>query len=252
MAATLGLDRVVFVQASPYGADNRCMLEAMREVGPSARMVCGMDEDTTAAELLEMDRLGVRGVRLNAASRGLRDTAQITAAIRTTTERIAPLGWHLQIFTDLLVIKDIAPVVRTSPIPVVFDHMGLAKGTLGIEQPGFPELCDLVANHGCWVKLSAAYRVSSAAPGFEDAAPIARALIDASPDRCIWGTDWPHTGKHGHAPGAEAPPIDYQPLDDGKLLDLLPQWTQSENMIERILVRNPARLYGFPSDVPAE
>lgn len=245
MAATLGLTRVVFVQASAYDIDNSCMLDAMAEVGAAARMVAGIDDRTPDSALGDMNRRGVRGVRLNTASFGLRDHDAIAALVAATARRIAPFGWHLQMFTDVRVIKQLVPLLKTLPVPVVFDHMGLARGPQGTGQEGFQELCDLLAAGRCWVKVSGVYRVSGAEPDFPDAAPIARALIAASADRVVWGTDWPHTGKHGHAKEAAPPPIVYRPLDDGKLLDLLAGWAESEAMIERILVKNPAALYGF-------
>ncbi len=246
MAGTLGFERVVFVQASAYGSDNRCMLDAMREFGPAARMVVGIDALTTTDELAAMHRAGVRGVRLNMASQGERDSRRIALWVREAAERIAPLGWHVQLFTDLEVIEQLVPVIRALPTPVCVDHMGLAKGPLGTSQPGFSALRDLVASGKAWVKLSGAYRVATDAPLFAEALPIARALIEANPERVLWGTDWPHTGKHGHAHDAEPPPIEYLPLDDGHLLDHFAEAAGSDAMIERILVKNPSILYDFP------
>ena len=245
MASTLRLGRVVFVQPSAYGGDNRCLLDAMREVGPSARGVIGPDATATHAALREMKRLGVRGVRLNVASRGFRDAARIADMVRATAARIAALGWHLQLFTDLEVIESLAETFRRAPVPIVIDHMGLAAAALGPAQPGFAALLALLSEGCCWVKLSGSYRISRQEPDFPDAAPMARALIAANPDRVLWGTDWPHTAGHGHAQQAEPPLIEYRQLDDGRLIDLLADWTDDEATVGRILVHNPARLYGF-------
>jgi predicted TIM-barrel fold metal-dependent hydrolase len=244
MAATIGLERVVFVQPSAYGTDNRCLLEAMKQVGPSARGIIGLDGTVSNAALQDMDRAGVRGVRLNLASRGFRDVQQIEAMIHATADRIGPQGWHIQIFTELTVIQALADTFKHSPVPVVFDHMALADGRQGNTQAGFATLLALVSAGQCWTKLSGCYRVSRNEPDFPDAGQIVRALIAANPDRLVWGTDWPHTASHGHGQGSDPPLIDYRPLDDGHLIDLLADWVNDTATLEKVLVTNPARLYG--------
>src|ERR1700730_5728267 len=124
MAATIGLQRVVFVQPSAYGADNRCMIDAIREVGENARGVIGIDDSVGADELRDMSRLGVRGVRINTASRGLREVNEISHMLQVTAFRIAPLQWHLQIFTDLNVIQGLAGTVRSLPVPLAIAPFG--------------------------------------------------------------------------------------------------------------------------------
>jgi predicted TIM-barrel fold metal-dependent hydrolase len=245
MAAAIGLQRVVFVQPSAYGADNRCMIDAIREVGENARGVIGMDEGVGADELRDMSRLGVRGVRINAASRGLRDVNEISHILHAAAFRVASLQWHLQIFTDLNVIHGLAESLRRLPVPVVIDHFGLADATAGTNQSGFSTLCDLLAECCCWVKVSAPYRISKNEPDFPDATPIAKALIAANPDRVVWGTDWPHTGGHGHAQEPEPPLINYRQLDDGLLINCLADWAGDDVTLTKVLVHNPARLYGF-------
>jgi predicted TIM-barrel fold metal-dependent hydrolase len=245
MAATIGLQRVVFVQPSAYGADNRCMIDAIREVGENARGVIGMDDGVGVEELLDMSRLGVRGVRINVASAGLRQVNEISHMLQVAALRVAPLQWHLQIFTDLNVIQGLAETFRSLPVPIVIDHFGLADAAAGTNQAGFSTLCDLLAEGRCWVKLSAAYRISKNEPDFSDANPIAKAFIAANPDRVVWGTDWPHTGGHGHAQESEPPLINYRQLDDGFLINCLADWAGHDVTLTKILVNNPARLYGF-------
>jgi predicted TIM-barrel fold metal-dependent hydrolase len=245
MARTIGLERVVFVQPSAYGADNRCLLDAMREVGAAARGVIGMDETTSDAGLNEMHEAGVRGVRLNVASRGFRDAAQIAGMIRTIAERIGPLGWHLQLFADLVVIERLADLLRHLNVSTVFDHMALANAALGPAQPGFSTLLDLLSEGCCWTKLSGCYRISDREPDFVDSTPIARALIVTNSDRVVWGTDWPHTGAHGHVQEAGPPLIEYRQLDDGRLLNLVADWADDDAILRKILSLNPAQLYGF-------
>jgi predicted TIM-barrel fold metal-dependent hydrolase len=244
MAATIGLERVVFVQPSAYGTDNRCLLDAMKQVGQSARGVIGLHGTVSEAALQDMDRAGVRGVRLNLASRGFRDAQQIAAMIHATADRIGPLGWHIQLFTDVTVIQALADTLRHVPVPVVFDHMALADGRLGNTQAGMAVLLGLISTGQCWAKLSGCYRVSRNAPDFPDAGQIVRALIAANPDRLVWGTDWPHTASHGHAQDSDPPLINYRPLDDGHLIDLLADWVNDTAALNKVLVTNPARLYG--------
>jgi predicted TIM-barrel fold metal-dependent hydrolase len=245
MAETLGLQRVVFVQASAYGTDNRRMVDATREVGPAARCVIGLDNSVSEAELAEMNRLGVRGVRINVASQGLNDINEISRLLHAAADRVAPLKWHLQLFTNLNVIQGLANTFRRLPVPIVLDHFGLANATAGTSQPGFSTLLDLLSEERCWVKISGCYRISQKEPDFPDAAPIAKALIAANVDRLVWGTDWPHTGSHGHSQSAEPALIEYRQLDDGHLIDQLAEWTGDETNLTKILVHNPARLYRF-------
>ena len=153
-------------------------------------------------------------------------------------------SWHVQMYTNLGVIKSIKDLVMASPVPVVFDHFGGAQAEQGLQQPGFSDLIDLVRAGRAYVKISAAYRSSTQAPAYADVAPLARALIEANPDRIVWGTDWPHP--HGNRPGFK--PTDISPffeIDDGLLLNQLALWAPDAAARRKILVDNPARLYGF-------
>lgn len=246
MAQALHLDRVVFVQASAYGSDNACLLDAMEEFGAGARGVAGIDKATSDETLQHMHRKGVCGVRLNPASRNLRDAKEIQAWIDQVVEQIAPLGWHLQLFTSLSVIHALKDYFLALPVPVVFDHMGHARHDRDPCSAEFQSLIRLLETDNCWIKLSGADRVSrSNMGGFFDALPIMRALIDTNPDRLVWGSDWPHTGKHGHSETGDAPLIQYRPIQTAKLLDLLAEACLDSVLFERILVTNPTALYGF-------
>jgi predicted TIM-barrel fold metal-dependent hydrolase len=245
MADRLGLSRVVFVQPSAYGSDNRAMLDALEEVGAVGRGIAVVADDTDRATLEAMAKAGVRGIRLNMKTHGESDTRALRQRFARAAERIAPFGWHIQIFADLAMIAAIADAIRAAPVPVVLDHMGGAVGALGLGQDGFRALLDLVGDGRCWVKLSGAYRVSEQEPGFADATPIARALLAANPERMVWGTDWPHIGAHAEAPGGDAPPVIYRDLDTGALLNLLADAAGDAATLKRVLADNPARLYGF-------
>jgi predicted TIM-barrel fold metal-dependent hydrolase len=154
-------------------------------------------------------------------------------------------GWHIQINTGLEVIAAMKDLVLDSPAPVVFDHFGGLDAALGMRQPGFADLVELVRSGKAYVKISAAYRCSTQAPDYPDVAPFAKALIAANADRIVWGTDWPHPDSAG-APRRR--PAEVSPLlaiDDGRMLNLLPVWAPDAAVRRKILVDNPARLYGF-------
>jgi predicted TIM-barrel fold metal-dependent hydrolase len=158
-------------------------------------------------------------------------------------EQIQGRKWHVQVYASLPVIAGLSDLVLASPVPVVFDHFGGAKGSEGLQHPGFDKLLQFVDRGKGYVKISGAYRASSSAPDYPDAAPLARALIAANPQRILWGSDWPHpdTGS-GRKPGDVSPLLR---VDDGHLLNLLAMWVPDETMRKTILVDNPATLYAF-------
>src|SRR5213079_1333550 len=154
-------------------------------------------------------------------------------------------NWHVQLFTNLAMVSAIKDLVSTSPLPVVFDHFGGAQAALGVEQPGFSDLVELVKSGKAYVKISGAYRASKLAPDYSDAAPLARALIAANPDRIVWGTDWPHPDSVTPAGRKTTDVTPLFQIDDGKLLNQLAVWEPDAAVRRRILVDNPARLYKF-------
>ena len=243
VAGPLGLQRLVVVQPSAYGADNTCTLESMREAGQRARGVAAIDAATSDAILRELNASGVRGIRLNPKSAGERDAEGLRKLIAQTAVRIAPLGWHVQVYAALEQVAAVADAIRTAPVPVVLDHMGGARA--GDDAGALRPLLDLLAEGRCWVKLSGAYRVSRQERGFGDSTPIARALVKANPDHLVWGTDWPHTASHAGRQSANPPPIAFRDLDQAALLDLLAEASGDETTFGRILATNPARLYGW-------
>lgn len=227
VAATLGLSRFVVVQASVYGTDNRVTEAAVAGLGrAAARGIAVLDPETEEAEIARLQSAGFVGARFNAVSGG----GTPLAALETLAHRIAPFGWHLQLYVEGDLLPELAPRLAALPVPVVFDHMAGLPAAQGPRHPGFAALRRLLDTGRVWVKLSG-YRVSSGPP-YEDLAPLARALIGAAPARMIWGTDWPHT---------QIVP----PPDAGKLLDLLGQWVRDEGEWRGILVDNPRALYGF-------
>ena len=242
----LGLQRVVIVTPSIYGTDNSATLFGMKARGNDARGVAVIDDKTPDAALDAMGRAGIRGIRLNLATSGINDPVVGRARFTAALARVTARNWHIQINTNLAMIAAIKDLVATSPVPVVFDHFGGARAELGVRQPGFADLVDLVRSGRAYIKISAAYRSSSAAPDFPDVVPLARALVGANRERVLWGTDWPHPNPVP-PPGGKA--TDVTPLlqiDDGRVLNLLPVWAPDPATRKMILVDNPARLYGYP------
>jgi predicted TIM-barrel fold metal-dependent hydrolase len=217
----LSLDRVVLVQASPFGTDNSCMIDGMRQMGSFVRAVAVIGEQTSEDVLKQMHAAGVRGVRVNLETFGQCDPAAGLEPLQWAARRVAPLSWHVQSYTNLAVIAALQKDLRALPVALVFDHFGRATAAKGPAQSGFDALLALVSDRKAYVKISAAHRISSL-PGFDDATPLARALIAANADRIVWGTDWPHT--MGASPGGKRDPHLVEPLrpiDDGSALNRL-------------------------------
>ena len=241
----LHIRRVVIVTPSVYGTDNAATLYGMKARGNDARGVAVIDDKTTDAELDAMGKAGVRGIRLNLATGGSNDPALARQRFQAALPRMASRNWHIQIYTNLAVIAAIKDLVLAAPVPTVLDHFGGAQAALGLAQPGFADLVDLVRSGKAYVKVSGAYRASTQAPDYPDVAPLARALIAANAERIVWGTDWPHPNSVT-GPGRKV--TDISPLwqiDDGAVLNQLPVWAPEAATRKTILVDNPARLYGF-------
>jgi len=246
----LGMERVVIVHPNTHGTDNSVTLYGMEARGANARGVALIGGRTSDRDIESLTRAGMRGARLNLRLRHTeeRDAARGREQFQTLAARVRQHHWHIQIFTTLPVIAGIRDLVEESPVPVVFDHFGGLEATLALEQAGFADLVELVASGKAYVKLSAAYRCSTQAPDYADMAPFARALIHANRDRVLWGSDWPHpTGvtPPGRRP-TEVTPM--HRIDDGRLLNQLAIWEPGAEVRQRILVDNPARLYGFAVD----
>ena len=242
----LKMERVVIVTPSIYGPDNSATLFGMKARGATARGVAVIDDKTSEADLDAMNRAGIRGIRLNLATGGTSDPNVGRQRLQAGIERVkARAGWHIQMFTSLPMISAVKDIVATAPMPLVFDHFGGAQAALGPEQPGFADLVELVRTGKAYVKISGAYRASKLGPEYADCAPLAKALITANADRIVWGTDWPHPDSVT-PPGKQ--PSDVTPLfqiDDGRLLNQLPVWAPDAAVRKKILVDNPAKLYGF-------
>ena len=241
----LHMERVVIVTPSAYGTDNAVTLYAIKARGATARGIAVIDDKTPDSDLDMMARGGVRGIRLISGANGPTDPAVARRRFEAALPRMKSRNWHIQMYTSLAIIVGLKDLLQASPVPVVFDHFGGAQAALGLNQPGFPDLLELVRSGKAYVKISGAYRASTRGPDYPDVVPFAKALIAANADRIVWGSDWPHpngTVVPGRKPTDVSPPFQ---IDDGRLLNQLAVWAPDPAIRKKILVDNPARLYGF-------
>jgi len=241
----LHMERVVVVTPSVYGTDNSSSQYGMMARGASARGVAVIDDKTPETALDNMHKVGFRGIRLNLATGGVNDPNVGRARFTAAVERMKERGWHIQLFTSLAMITAIKELVLAAPMPIVFDHFGGAQAALGVEQPGFSDLVELVKSGKAYVKISGAYRASKLGPDYQDCVPLAKALIEANADRIVWGTDWPHPDSVTPAGKQVSDVTPLFQIDDGRLLNQLPVWAPDAAVRKKILVDNPAKLYGF-------
>jgi predicted TIM-barrel fold metal-dependent hydrolase len=241
----LHIERVVIVTPSAYGADNSATLYGMKARGATARGIAVVNDKTPDSDFDTMYREGIRGARIISGVSGPTDPAAARPIYQSASVRFKSHNWHIQMYINLAVISNIKDLVHAWPMPTVFDHFGGVQAELGLQQPGFADLLELVRSGSTYVKISGAYRASTKAPDYPDVAPFAKAFIEANPDRILWGSDWPHPDS---TPFAGRKPSDIMPLypiDDGRLLNQLPIWAPDPAIRKKILVDNPARLYGF-------
>ena len=228
MCQTLGIERSVLVHPSIYGSDPTSLTGILGECRDWMRGVAVVDASVDDKTLALLDGAGVRGVRFNVLFKGGTPLAQA----RAIGARVARLGWHVQLLIDLGAHPSFYQDWKDFPADIVVDHMGHMAASHGVDAPGFQGLLRLLAGGRCWVKLSGTYRTSALAHPYPDTLLFVDALVKANPERLVWGTDWPH-------PAVQAMP------NDGDLADLVPLWLPSAELREQVLVRNPARLYGF-------
>jgi len=234
--ATLGIDRVVFTQPSVYGTDNSAILDAMAALNARtpdrARAVVALDMEVGDKQLAALDASGVRGVRLNFDNKGgmpieIADIPELAA-------RIAPFGWHLEFLFPGKDIVELMPVFSALKVPMSIAHFAYQPASAGVKAPGFHALIELARRGNTWIKISGANRVSARdLPPYDDVKPMARALIEAAPERIMWGTDWPHPNKYVANP------------NDGDLVDAFGDWVRDEGMRRKVMVDSPAAFYRF-------
>lgn len=226
----LGTSRTVVVTPSTYGTDNACTLDALDQLGDGARGVAVVAQDVGDAELDRLHARRVRGLRVNFVSP--QSWGETTPEMLTTLAR--QLGWHIQVFMHPEQIVAWASVLAALPVPLVVDHLGRIAPAKGPAAEAFGVLRRLLDGGNTWVKLSGGYMRSTVhGPSYADTLPLGRALVQAAPERLVWGSDWPHTTE---APGT---------VNDADLVDVLQAWCGSTAVMDRILVDNPTQLYGF-------
>jgi predicted TIM-barrel fold metal-dependent hydrolase len=227
----IGFERAVIVHASCHGADMRVTLDAIARSGGRYRGTAIIDESYSEKDFQRMHEGGIRGVRFNFVQHlgGRPDMAFFDR----TVARLAEMGWHLILHLDATDLVEFRKKLEAIRIPMVIDHMGRVKAADGLQQAPFRILLEFMQGENFWVKVCGAERVSSKGPPFDDALPFARALIEAAPERVLWGTDWPHPNVGKHMP------------NDGDLVDLFARMVPEPDLQRKILVDNPALLYGF-------
>ena len=242
--AAIRFDRVVIVHPSPYGTDNTASLESAQALGSDrARVVAVLAEDVGAKELDALHAKGVRGVRINLETAGVRDPEVARARLIKEAERAAPLGWHVQTYARLDVIAAVRDTIERLPAALVVDHFGHTPAAGGVTQPGFGAITDLMRSGKMYVKLSAPYLISTA-PDYADAEALAQAMIAANENRVLWASNWPHPGG---TPATRRPDVvqPFRRVDDGLALDRMGLWVRDPGQWQKLLVDNAARLYGF-------
>ena len=229
----MGTLRTVVITPSTYGADNHPTLAGLAQLGASGRGVAVITGDESMDALRLLHELGVRGVRINLSLGALHQMDDIDKV----AQRIAPLGWHLQLLMPLDQLALLGKLLRTLPVDLVFDHFGRITPALCGLHPAHELLLELLQARRAWIKLSGGYLVSPTGRSDDpQLLPLARSFIDAAPDRVVWGSDWPHaTASAGRQPMP----------DDAAQVDALARWAGDADRLRQILVSNPEQLYGF-------
>ena len=226
----LGIERTVVVQPSTYGTDNRCTLETIAALGPSARGIVVVDQTISDAELDRMTKLGARGVRFHMMEGG----ALPWDILETMAARVGNFGWHVQLQLDGRTLPEHEALLKRLPGTIVIDHVGKFMEPVPVDHPAFRVLLKLVESGRTYVKLSAPYNWSkSGPPNYSDVGRLATALAKAAPERMLWATNWPH-------------PMPNTPIpDDAWVLDMMLEWIPDDAVRHKTFVDNPAQLYGF-------
>ena len=234
LARKLGIERLVFVQPSAYGTDNRYMLESMGRVEMPCRGIVDIDENTPDAEIERLHAQGVRGVRINTSPIASYDAArprELAGRVKTLERRLKGLGWCLEFLGPGWLTHAMMPLMRELDMDYILCHIGMFLAKDGPEQRGFRDMVDLARDGRCWLKLTAPYRFSTA-PDFPGAKTMVQTLVNAVPDRLIWGSDHPHLSFADKVGSVQ-------------LFNLLGEWIPDEGLRRKVLVHNPERLFGF-------
>lgn len=230
---TLGLTRSVIVQASVHGVDNSAVLDAVATDAKRYRGVAAVAEDVDDKELERLHSGGIRGIRINLVDKGGMPFSSL-GGLYAFAERIRDMKWHVEMLVHVEQSEEFLELARGLAVPVSVGHVGYTRTTAGIDHPGYRKFLELLRDGNCWVKLTGPYRISAReAFPYDDVEPFAKAVVAAAPDRVLWGSDWPHVLHYKRMP------------NDGDLLDSLAEWVPDAARRKKILVDNPAELYGF-------
>ncbi|MBK19103.1 MAG: hypothetical protein CMM52_09755 [Rhodospirillaceae bacterium] len=231
MMSVLGIDRAVIVQGSAHGNDNRVTVDAVRKLGANGRGIVLVPPDVSDSELQAFRDSGICGLRLSTISKAGYGTEHLTEM----ASRAKALDWMMLLhFGNIDEVPALLPLLKKLPVNFVIDHQGRPRGSQNIETEGFQSLLNLARNtENCWVKLSSWYRQSVTGAPYDDMYPFIEALIEARPDRLIWGSNWPHPNYKGAMP------------NDADLLQQMLDWADSDAVAKKILVDNPENLFGF-------
>jgi 2-pyrone-4,6-dicarboxylate lactonase len=235
LLTTLGCGRAVLVQPSFHGTDNRAMLAAMAQAGDAFRGVAVLADEASEREIAALHAAGVRGARLNIVDVKTGRGELPLDRIARLADRIKPFGWHIEFLMHVDEFPDLDRMLARLPIDCVFGHLGYVRADKGVQAPGFQALLRMLRAGRAWVKLTGPYRISTGPLPHADTRAFAHALVEAAPDRLVWGSDWPHVKTEWAIPMP----------NDGELADLLARWVPDADARRRVLVDNPARLYGF-------
>jgi 2-pyrone-4,6-dicarboxylate lactonase len=228
---TLGIARGVVVQASVHGTDNAAVLDAASAHPDRLRAVAAVTEEVTDAELTRMHAAGVRGIRINLVDRGGMPFRSLDALIEMG-RRIRDLGWHVELLVHVESASELRTIMTRLCVPAIVGHVGYTKVSAGLDHPGYRDFLSVLRDGYGWVKLTAPYRISAQKQlPYDDVVPFVRAVVEAAPDRVVWGSDWPHVMLSNPMP------------NDGDLVDLLATWLPDAELRHRILVDNAQRLY---------
>ena len=233
----LGLSRIVVVQATCHGTDNRAMVDALVHSDGRARGVATVGASITHDELSAMHEAGVRGVRFNYVKRLV--DPRPDAYYRGIIDKIAEFGWHVVVYFEAADLAEKWDFFTSLPTKVVIDHMGRPDVTKTPDGPEFARFLNFMERDNIWSKVTCPERLSkSGPPTYDDFVPFARAVVERFPDRVLWGTDWPHPNLNmvGHMP------------DDGWLVDMIPRIAPTPELLRKLLIDNPMRLY-WPEEV---
>ncbi|MGH7470251.1 MAG: amidohydrolase family protein [Cupriavidus necator] len=234
MHQALGIRRGIVVQTTTYGADHRVVLDALAALGPGYKGCANalLFESADDATLEKLHAAGVRGARFS--FRQALGAVLSRDAFDRAVARMRELGWYMKIQPEQSGILESAHWFEHLDLPILIDHMGRPNAALGPQRdPNIAKLRELLSRGNFWVMLSLGEKISQAGAPYDDAVPLARALIDAAPHRCVWASDWPHPVSR------QAPP------NDADLLELMYRYVGSESELQKIMVDNPAELFGY-------